>query len=271
MILLGIISDQRALKSKSPAMHRGVLEALGLEGRYEALAVRPEKLGETVRNLRDRGFAGANVTVPYKEAVMTHLDLFSGEAMAIGAVNTIVSRAGCLEGHNTDAAGFLEALKLAGYDPAGGRALVFGAGGAAKAVVFALREAGAAEITVAGRNAERVKRTAAPFGARGLELLKLDKKAVEADLVVNAAAVSSPQESPEMAGFAAGLKLERCSLVLDINYGRKDNFWRELAGRAGAGFTDGLPMLACQARRSFFLWTGLEVETAEFLMRIEAD
>jgi len=269
MKVFGIISDERALKSKSPAMHTRVLRRRGLEGVYVPFRVEPDHLGEAVRGLRALNISGANVTVPYKETVIPLLDGLSEDAAAIGAVNTIVGRDGLLLGHNTDAGGFSDSLEGAGFQAAGRSALVFGTGGAARAVAFALHRLGAASLTIVGRNGARAAELAWPFQARWLPLGSPPVRRLSADLVVNATSASSRAESPELAGLAAGLSLAGCRLVLDLNYGRSDNFWRDLAADRGAAFRDGLLMLAHQARRSFALWTGLEVEVEEFLAGLE--
>jgi shikimate dehydrogenase len=134
-----ILSDERAFLSKSPAMHMSVLKNLGMDGVYVPFQVKPEQLEGAIEGIRTLNIAGANVTVPYKEMVIPHLDEISVEASEIGAVNTIVPKDGKLMGHNTDAKGFLDAVQEAGLEIAGRSALVFGAGGAAKAVVVALR------------------------------------------------------------------------------------------------------------------------------------
>ena len=151
MKLFGIISDHRALKSRSPALHNTVMKKIGLDGLYLPLNVAEPRLDAALRGLQALGFTGANVTVPYKEAVIPFLDHLSEEARQIGAVNTIVVEDTRLSGHNTDAAGCLDALDQSGFDPAGRTALVLGNGGAARAVICALKQSGAGDITVAGR------------------------------------------------------------------------------------------------------------------------
>jgi shikimate dehydrogenase len=283
MKVFGIFSDERALRSRSPGMHNRILRLTGIEGVYVPFCVRPGDLGDAVRGFRALGLAGANVTVPYKQAIVPHLDTIADEAKALEAVNTIVRDGDRLVGHNTDVRGFLDALDAAGFDPAGRTALVFGTGGAARAIVYALGELGCANVLVIGRDVEKARRLTNELGVgQALDTRYLggrgqgegdrdSSRSLPADLVVNATAVSAPTEAPEMAELAGGLKIEGCSLVVDINYGRKENFWRELATRHHARFLDGLPMLAYQARRSFALWTGVGVDPAEFLKALEED
>lgn len=265
MMLLGILGDQRVAHSLSPAMHNAVLAEMGLEGSYLPFAVEPAQLGAAVAGVRALGLAGVNVTVPHKEAAAALADDLSPQAAALGAVNTLVLQDGVLQGHNTDVGGFAQALDSAGFAAAGCRALVLGAGGAARAVVKALLDLGAARVAVAGRSLARVERLTKELGGEALDLAQGGRRASQAELIVNASSVSSPAESPEMAAYAAGLELGGgCRLLVDLNYGRTQNFWAGLAAAAGVPFQDGLAMLACQARLSFNLWTGLEAPLASF-------
>ena len=269
MKLFGVISDERAFKSKSPAMHNAVLREYGPPGVYVPFPVKPDRVGEAVRGLLALGASGANVTVPYKETVIPFLDGLSPEAQSIGAVNTIVPGPDRLIGHNTDAAGFLDALTLAGFNPKGQTALVIGAGGAAKAVVYALKNAGASRVILAGRRETQVADTARPFGAEPRDLTWLAQNSIETPLLVNATSVSSFEESPTLAALAESLDMPGLKLVMDLNYGRPENFWRSRAQRLGAAFQDGLPMLALQARKSYILWTGREVGAEVFIKALE--
>jgi shikimate dehydrogenase len=265
MMLLGVLGDQRVAKSLSPVMHNAVLQAHGLAGAYLPLAVRPDEVGEAVRGLKALGFSGANVTVPHKQAVAPYLETLSDLARELGAVNTIVIKDGVLEGHNTDVGGFLSALTGAGCSPRGLKTLVVGAGGAARAVVLGLRLAGADWVRVAGRRLEQARGLCRKLGGEPLALDGLAGPLAQAELIINASAVSDPAESPEMAGLLEGLEPgPACRLVADLNYGRARNFWQDLAGRGGVPFLDGLPMLAAQAALSFNMWTGLEATAQEF-------
>jgi shikimate dehydrogenase len=259
-----ILSDERAFRSKSPVMHTAVLQRAGIDGVYVPFMVSPDRVGEAVRGLRALHVSGANVTVPHKEAVMPFLDVLSDAAASIGAVNTIVFSGEELHGHNTDAPGFLDVLDKSGFDPANKSVIVFGTGGAAKAVLFALGRAGARPVTVAGRDERRTGELAARFNAEPVVLESLPGRSVEAELVVNATAVSTPAESPELAELLGRIDVAGCEFVVDLNYARSENFWKDLAATRGARFVDGLPMLAHQARRSFRLWTGIEIDVRHF-------
>lgn len=264
-----ILSDARAFRSKSPTMHTFVLRKLGLNGIYVPFMVESDRVGDAIKGLRALNIAGANVTVPYKEAVLPHLDGLAGDAEAVAAVNTIVPGPEGLIGHNTDVGGFKNVLASAGADMKGKTALVIGTGGAAKAVVYALTTLGAQEVVLAGRGSERTAQVAQQFGATPLSLDALLEQPVAAHLLVNATPVSNFRESPELGHRLEKLDLSVCELVVDLNYGRSENFWFELADRVGAQFTDGLSMLVQQARLSFALWTGMEVDVALFIEGLE--
>jgi shikimate dehydrogenase len=263
-----ILSDERASQSKSPIMFSRVLRRQGINGTYVPFVVKPEDLGKAVESLRVLHLAGANITVPYKEAVIPFLDVLSEGANIIGAVNTIVWDGDRLKGYNTNAIGIMEALNEIGFETDGKRALVFGSGGAARAVIFILNWLRAEKVFVAGRNPEKTRAISQALGGEPLEVYSLADRPLRVDIVINATAVSSPEESPEMAELLTRLDISGCQLVFDLNYGRTRNFWEELAGRLGVPFLDGLPALAHQARRAFALWTGMQVPPREFLQAL---
>ncbi|MCF8033050.1 MAG: shikimate dehydrogenase [Desulfarculaceae bacterium] len=266
---LGVMGDQRVEHSLSPRMHNAVLAELGLAGSYEALPVEPDAVGAFVRSLAEQGFHGVNVTVPHKQAVMPFLDEVSGEAALLGAVNTIAVEEGRLLGSNTDCPGFASALADTGFAAPGRPALVVGAGGAARAVVRALAKLEAAPLWVAARRPEQAGELCAALGGEPLDMDQAAEATREAALLINTASASSPVESPELAAWAAGLQANGLQQVMDINYGREDNFWASLARKQGAGFCEGLPMLAAQAALSFARWTGRSVPAARFLAALE--
>ncbi len=243
---LGILGDP-VEHSLSPRMHQAALRARGIEGRYLLLATPPERLPARIEEVRAR-FRGVNVTVPLKERVLAHLDLLSPAAEAIGAVNTVINEGGRLLGENTDAAGFLKSLEEAGVT--GERAFVLGAGGAARAVVYALKTAGF-EVDLYNRTRARAEALARAFGARVTEL----SEARGADLVVNATSVglADPGATPLPAEFFP----ER-GFAVDLVYRpRKTRFLREAEAR-GLTPVDGVGMLLWQGALAFELWTGEE-------------
>jgi len=259
-----LLSDERAFRSRSPAVYSEILKRSGIQGAYVPFKVAPDQLGQAVLGIRVLNIAGANVTVPYKEAVIPYLDSFSEGAQMIGAINTIVRHGDELKGYNTNAIGFMDALRDIGFEMAGKTALVIGNGGIAKAVVFILNWLLADTIYIAGRNQEKTGKIIAKIGGRPMPLEMLEKEPVAVDMVVNATSVSDPEESPEMEARVRKLQVPGCQLMVDMNYGRRSNFWEDWALRNGVAFMDGLPTLAHQARRSFLLWTGIQIPTEEF-------
>ncbi len=264
-----IISDQRVYRSKSPDMFSRIIRRAGINGAYVPFMVEAENIGRAVESLRVLNIAGANVSVPFKEKVIPFLDILSEGANIIGAVNTIVCHKNQLKGYNTNAIGFMDALNDAGFDIAGKRALVVGTGGAARAAIFILNWLRAENVLVAGRDFSKAEHVAQNLGGDAVALEDLCSHALNVDLVVNATSVSSGDECADLCGISRGLRLDGCKMVFDINYGRTDNFWKELALRQDAFFMDGLSALAYQARRTFLLWTGQEVRHHEFLTALE--
>jgi len=263
-----ILSDERAFHSRSPAMFTSVLKRQGVNAVYVPFAVDPAVLGGAVDALRVLHIAGANVTAPFKEAVIPHLDALSEGGRIIGAINTIVCDNGRLKGYNTNAIGIMDALDSAGFSVDGKTALVFGTGGAARTVAFTLTWLRAREVWVIGRDLERARDIAARFGARAMEPALLPDLRPAARIVINATSVSSPEEAPDLARLLEQVELRGCELIADLNYGRRRNFWQEKAAREGIPFVDGLQPLAYQARRTLQLWTGLQVPPEEFLATI---
>jgi shikimate dehydrogenase len=264
-----ILSDERAVQSRSPAMFSTVLKRQGINAVYVPFVVHPRDLGPALKGLRVLNIAGANVTAPFKETIIPHMDILSEGARIIGAINTVVRDGDRLKGYNTNAIGIMDTLRAADFNVEDKTALVFGTGGAARTVAFILTWLRAREVWVAGRNAARAQEIVSQFSGRGVELNTLLGLPLPARIVINATSVSSPEESTAMAGLVEGLKLRGCELILDLNYGRRRNFWQEKAEREGIRFLDGLSPLAFQARRTLQLWTGIQVPPEEFLQALQ--
>lgn len=249
--------------SLSPAMHNSAFAVLNLNWCYVPLPVHPEQLEEAVAGLWALSFMGANVTVPHKEMVMSYLDHVAPEAQAIGAVNTIVVREGKSIGYNTDWQGFLTAVSEGGFEPQGKRAVVLGAGGAARAVVYALAHAGA-QVTVLNRTPARAQALIRDFSplfpslsllSLPLTLQTLEEQAAEAHLLVNATPVGTWPEVdksiwPEDLTFPGHLR------VFDLVYNPRQTTLLRQAQAARAQVIGGLGMLVHQGGAAFELWTG---------------
>jgi shikimate dehydrogenase len=264
-----IISDERAYRVKSTKIFSTVFKRMGIKGIYVPFKVAPEHLGQALQSLRILNIAGANITIPYKETVIPYLDSLSEGANIIGAINTIVLNGGKLKGYNTNAIGFMDSLSHAGIEVEDKTAMVFGTGGAARAVVFILNWLRTKTIFVAGRDEEKLHQMVKRFGGEATVLSSLEGRQIPVDIIVNATSVSSFEEAPEMAGLIASLDLPVCEMLMDLNYDRPNNFWKKSAQDKGIRFLDGLMPLAYQARRTFALWTGLQVPAAEFISAIE--
>jgi len=249
--------------SLSPAMHNSAFAALKLNWCYVPLPVPPERLGEAVAGLRALGFMGANVTVPHKEAVMPYLDEVAPEAQVIGAVNTIVVCEEKLMGYNTDWRGFLAALSEGDFDPQGKRVVVLGAGGAARAVVYALAQAGA-QVTVLNRTPARAQALIQDFSplfpspsllSLPLTPQTLRERTSEAHLLVNATPVGMWPEVDESL-WPEGLSFPGHLTVFDLVYTPRQTKLLRQAREAGAKVIGGLGMLVHQGAVAFELWTG---------------
>ena len=260
-----ILSDERVFQAKSTRIFSTVLQRQGIKASYVPFKVKPGDLGQALNSLRILNIAGANVTVPYKEAVIPFLDILSEGANVIGAINTIVCDGDKLKGYNTNAIGVMDALSSVDFAVDGKRALVFGTGGAARAVVFILNWLRTENVYITGRDPAKVNGLVDTFGGEALNVSDLPETRLPVDLIINATSVSSMEEGPELADVAGRLDVPDCRLILDLNYGRRENFWEKMALARDIRFIDGLPPLAYQARRTFALWTGMQVPPEEFL------
>ncbi len=237
--------------SRSPAMHEAGYAALELDGwRYQLLPVPPELFEETVRGLPGAGFVGANVTIPHKEAALALADEATASAQAIGAANTLTFLpGGQIHADNTDAPGLIDALPL---DPAGGTAVVLGAGGSARAVVWALLDAGAATVLVWNRTRERAERLCANLGGHAVGGVPAG-----ADLLVNTTSVGlHAGEDPFKALPLSADDLSGYRCIVDLAYTSHPTELVLAARAAGTEVVDGLDVLVRQGAHSFRRWTG---------------
>jgi shikimate dehydrogenase len=252
--------------SRSPAIHNAALAELGMDDwRYQRLPVPPALFTETVRALRQSGFVGANATIPHKQAALAVADEASAAAAAIGAANTLsMGPDGAIAAENTDAPGLIAALECS---PQGARTLVLGAGGSARAAVWALREAGAGEVSVWNRTPARAAALARDLGARAV------RRPEPADLLVNCTAVGLRPPAAEP-GEAVGIEpsaseieelnqlglsfdlVGKYAYVVDLVYRPGSTALLAAARRHGRRTLDGLEVLVAQGALSFELWTG---------------
>ncbi len=236
--------------SRSPAMHDAALRTVGLTGwRYQLLPVPPDLFEETVKALPAAGFRGANVTIPHKERALALAGAATDRARAIGAANTLLfDERGAIEADNTDAPALIEALP---FTARGATALVLGAGGSARAAVWALLAAGAREVGVWNRTPERARRLAEELGAVAVDT------AEPADLLVHCTPVGLDGRNgtfKELPLRADELSRYRC--VVDLVYTETETALVQSARARSIAAVDGLDLLVGQGALSFKRFTG---------------
>jgi shikimate dehydrogenase len=240
-----VIGDPIA-HSKSPLIHNFWLEKLGIDAEYRACHVRPDELADYFASRReDPAWRGCNVTLPHKVAVMNHADDPGGVRASIGAMNMVARGDAGLFGTNTDAGGFL--MPIMDMPLAGADAIVVGSGGAALAVLFALKKAAIGRVTVMARNPLKAAGLLARFGLKG-QALPLDAPLTSAALLVNASALGMaghPDFAPDLA------PLPEDALVYDIVYAPLQTALLKAAEERGLETADGLSMLTGQAALAF--------------------
>ena len=234
--------------SRSPQMHNAALRVLGLsDWRYQRLPVPPHLFTETTRALHRAGFRGINVTIPHKEQALALADTATETAREIGAANTLTfNDDGTIHADNTDAPGFLQALNASAY---GKSALVLGAGGSARAVLYALRQAGANPVQIWNRTPERAQALATEFHAIvGAE---------PADIIVNCTSIGlhDPEEPFKALPLRADELGAGCTVV-DMVYRHGGTLLLNTARERGAKVVDGLEILVAQGAASLERWTG---------------
>ncbi|MFC6636167.1 shikimate dehydrogenase [Sulfitobacter sp. JBTF-M27] len=259
--LAGVIGSPIA-HSKSPQLHRHWLKTYGIEGYYIPMDVVAQDLEEVVRTLPKMGFVGVNVTIPHKEAILSIADLVTDRAILIGAANTLIFRKdGKIHADNTDGYGFLENLKTGApnWTPKSGPAAVLGAGGAARAVIASLLDAGVPEIMLSNRTRVRAEKLKSDFGSRVriFDWVQAGNMLANAALVVNTTSLGMIGKG-EMRVPLDGLRKE--SVVTDLVYAPLKTKLLEAAEEAGCVTVDGLGMLLHQAVPAFERWFGKRPE-----------
>ena len=271
--VLGVIGHPVS-HSLSPAMQNAAIRALGLDYVYVPFHVLPNDLESAIRGIRALGIAGINVTIPHKERIIGYLDEISDSAKRIGSVNTVINDGGRLRGETTDGPGFVRSAEAAWGKIDGGRVVVLGAGGSAKAVAYALADAGC-EVVIANRTVDRAIELAeglcADFGAgrsravgpRGEELAR---EVSEAGMLVNTTSVGM---HPDVDGIPLPPDLLHSGLrVYDLVYNPPETALVREALARGARAMTGISMLVYQGAISFEMWTGapapIEVMAQQF-------
>jgi len=251
--------------SLSPVMHNAALVEVGLENEfiYEKLKVEPGGIPEFIEKVRNREIFGSNVTIPHKKAVHDSVDVLSEEAKLVGVVNTIYFEDGKVKGHSTDGIGCLKALQEEGITVNKKKVLVLGAGGAARAIVYALAQ-NSAQVVVLNRTVEKAKElvsevnsklnTTFDFGNIG----EVENHLKEVDICINCASVgmSGVSEGETLITSQQFSKENKDLVVMDLVYNPLKTKLLEEAEKAGLQTVDGLGMLVHQGAVGFELWTG---------------
>lgn len=264
--LAGVIGHPIA-HSRSPALHGHWLRRYGINGHYVPMDVAPQDLAETLRMLPRLGFVGINVTIPHKEAILQLADVVTDRAALIGAANTLIFRKdGKIHADNTDGAGFMANLRQYAphWDPHAGPVALFGAGGAARAVVAALIEVGVPEIRIANRTRLRAEQLRSDFGAKLVvhDWVHAGEMLRDARLVINSTSVGMAGKPDLRLPLDA---LERGAVATDLVYTPLMTPFLTEAQARGAHVVDGLGMLLHQAAPGFERWFGRRPEVDQAL------
>lgn len=262
--LAGVIGSPIA-HSRSPLLHAHWLKTYGIRGHYIPMDVDEKDLERVLRTLPAMGFVGVNVTVPHKEKVMAFADQITDRATLIGAANTLIFRnAGNILADNTDGYGFIENLKSGApnWRAEAGPALVLGAGGAARAVITALVDAGVPEVILSNRTRLRAERLKEDFGhrIRVIDWVQAGSAVKEAALLVNTTSlgmIGQPELTVQLDGLRSG------TVVTDLVYTPLQTDLLTAACNAGCVAVDGLGMLLFQAVPGFERWFGTRPEIDE--------
>jgi len=265
--------------SISPIFQQAGLDHLRIDATYAKWEVTPEDVGDFVAGLRAPGTLGINITVPHKQAVIPFLDEVDEWATAAGAVNTIVNHDGHLTGHNTDGPGFLRALLVeTGYDPSRTRALILGAGGAARGILLALIRGGVDSLVIANRTLERAETLAQlssdnGVGSEAISLFgdALTEAAASANLIVNCTTMGMSHGPDENGSPISAAQIPATSIVNDVVYTPLLTPILKEAAAAGATALGGLHMLVYQGVLSFQMWTGVDAPVDVMLAAATAE
>ena len=251
--------------SISPIIHNEVFRALNLNYVYLAFKVPPENLVDAVKGLRALGVVGFNVTIPHKVSVMRYLDELSPDAEVVGSVNTVVNRGGRLVGYNTDYLGVMNTFKNLGIRLEGTSVTVLGAGGASRAVVYALVLSGVERVFIVNRTLERAISLVSEFSSKfpnicltpmSLTMENLREAIQKSHLIINTTSVGMYPRTEE--SLVPSELLRSDLVVMDIVYNPLETKLLRDAKAKDAKIIDGVGMLVYQAVASFKLWVGID-------------
>jgi shikimate dehydrogenase len=281
-LLFGLIGDP-VVHSLSPFIMNRAFESMGLDAIYVAFGIRPDRLATSFAGLSALGVAGLNVTYPYKEEILYHIDAISPEVEIINAANTVARYEDELHGFNTDAPGTTTAIEtFTGVQIEGARTLIYGVGGSARAAAYGLLERGAARVTFAVRSADKgamaVERLQFAFPEQAVDFVRveaLDHLVARRDafrgaqIVINATPIGMADHEP-------GVLIEdeswigRGQLFFDFVYHPRRTAFLDAARRAGATTLGGMALLVSQAEESFRIWTDQGFDVKDMAEAVEA-
>ena len=252
--------------SISPVFQQVALDDCGIKGDYIACSVPESMLADEVEKIRADFCLGANVTIPYKEKVIPMLDKIDSVASKLGAVNTIVKEDNQLVGYNTDLYGFTKGLiDYGGFNPDGKKALIFGAGGAARAAAFGLVDQNVSSLTIINRNYKRALSLSNELISHGFTCFaeSLDYENIQdiiarSDLIVNSTPLGMNKHNEERMSILNSNKLRKSTYVYDLVYSPIQTPLIAQANAVGAKTLGGLPMLIYQGASAFTMWTSRE-------------
>lgn len=249
--VFGIIGDP-VDHSLSPTMHNIAFKELGIKAVYGAFLVKPENLAKAIEGIKALNIKGVSVTIPHKEAIVPYLDEIDQVALKIGAVNTILNENGVLKGYNTDWIGVIKAFEEKGVQLKGKRVVILGAGGASRAIIYALKESGAEKITLYNRTYAKAEKLASLFQISAYPWEDLPK--AEGDILIQATSVG-------LKSFHSPISekiLKRFKIAMDTVYIPLRTKFLSLAEKFVDITIDGLKMLLYQGVEQFKLFTGRE-------------
>lgn len=255
--------------SRSPQIHRFWLEKYNLVGTYDMAELKPDELEAFINNLRQPQNAGTNITIPYKQDVLKYLDGIDNDARDVGAVNTIYKEGDKLLGTNTDVYGFLMNLSQGApsWQDTTKTVVIIGAGGAARAVLSAMKKSNIPRIYIANRTISRAQKLAEEIhdAAESISMAELDSILKTTDLVINTTSLGMTGQPPLDLNLSA---LPSHTIICDIVYSPLKTELLKRAEERGLATVEGLGMLLYQAVRGFELWFGVRPEVTPELRRM---
>ncbi len=262
----GVVGNPVA-HSKSPQIHAQFAAQTGQQLVYERVLAPRDAFVNVIADLRQQGWRGVNVTVPFKEQAFALSQVLTDRAKAAQAVNTLSFDAGQIHGDNTDGAGLVFDLTHNLHCTlAGARVLLIGAGGAARGVVKPLLDAGVPELVIANRTPEKAQYLTTQFSSNTtVKSALLAECTASFDIVINATSAGLANAAPALPAACLRAGLQNGTLAYDMVYSQQPTVFMQWAARHGARTADGLGMLVAQAAESFFIWRGVRPDMAQVL------